>query len=481
MHRKLSLAATLCTLALLGAAAATAADSRPLTTAEAYQSWTAWYRLDGSRPADPNGPRYRQLLDAADGADFFVQGLTDASPQVRELSKQALLQLPLDECVGFALSELRMHTRDKQVEQAITEVFPRTPLGQFIAQRAAREPGTDTDAAILRSAKDAWQIPFGGLVRLALREECSAREEAAEVFCGPAYDDLTARISELQSFLFCPNVNSADWPEVADALARAEALRSSRDAAQKLLAWLDQTATVPVVESTGATIETVRRSLREHAPKSEPAVREVAARTESSLPLHCVGVELEQSELSRPQNAEIGASLVRTGGRKYGVVAPEPLEIAIERLREPLPLLWTPAHVDMRQALPPGTYKLLLTFERLARPSLEIASLALRETSVAAVVFRVKAASDNAAATSNLLDARSTDGDPEWEILRVAVSGSGLPDEDLCAPSPYTLILRACGEYRTPTWVGVSAANIPEACIDAPLPEWVNFSMSTAR
>ena len=481
MHRKASLAATFCALALLATAAA-AADSRTLTTAEAYQSWTAWYRLDGSRPADPNGPRYRQLLAAADGGQFFVEGLTNPSPQVRELSKQALLKLPTDGSILSLLTDLYLHTRDHQVEQAIAEIFPHPRMDDMVASGAANDADSDTDAALLRSASDRWQIPFGGLVRLALGggTGVESRPEEVQTWIGCYYlDDLRMHFMDLQSELWSQQYRPIIGLEgnmypgvchfgtgVVEALTRAEALQSSRDAAQKLLTWLDQSAAKSLAELTGTTTEIMRRSLREHAPRALPATLDATAPADASQPLYRVHMELEQPDLPPPQITATSVSRIRADGRVIVLSAPRPLEAALERLSQPLPLLWSPAYFDTPQALPPGIYKLLLTFELVAKPSLEFASLARRETRVAGVVFRVKAASANAAATSNLLDSQSTDGDSEWEIVRVAVSGSGLPDDDLCAPSP-SLIPRSCGEYRyTPLLRVASSHNPDEGDID---------------
>src|SRR5262249_53376499 len=125
-------------IALLSArqgAAQSAMSSAPLTTQQAYESWTAWYRLHAEAKADDQGPRYRQLLAAADGDQYFLKGLDSPSRQVVELSKQGLTQSFSDDTM-VALFERSIDPRTevasvaREVLSAI--VMKESPVGGFV-------------------------------------------------------------------------------------------------------------------------------------------------------------------------------------------------------------------------------------------------------------------------------------------------------------------------------------------------------------
>ena len=171
MIRKISAAALLCAVisSAFSANASEAACPAPLSSAAAYQSWTAWYHNQPSRLADSSGPRYRQLLTAADGSSYFLQGLGDSSPQIRELSKQALTQLSANTAVYFELYDCLLHGRDRDVRWQVDDI---------LQSAEASQAGDETDA----SAPYPWRIRLGSLTRAGHCEAWPATGDGATHF-----------------------------------------------------------------------------------------------------------------------------------------------------------------------------------------------------------------------------------------------------------------------------------------------------------
>ena len=165
---------------------------QPISTQAAYQSWIAWYHTRPSAPADADGPRFRQLLSAADGDLYFVKGLDDASPQVRELSKRALMR----SLTLYSYTELmkRLSSLDAEVRQQAQQILAALAIlqtgdpGIAVAQaeNVCRSP-TGYDSNGWRPVEPSqlglsfhWGVPFGGLMRVALANPPLDEQKRAE-------------------------------------------------------------------------------------------------------------------------------------------------------------------------------------------------------------------------------------------------------------------------------------------------------------
>jgi hypothetical protein len=427
---------------------------KPVTSAAAYQSWLAWYHARPAATADAGGARFRQLLAAADGDLYFLKGLDDTSPQVRELSQRGLIEAPTNRSRRTIAK--RASSPNEQVRRQALAILAAT---NHSADDGSWAVATDTAEAAETSAADS---PSGFWLGTRRHEPASI---GATPFTSVAHGAALARYEAGTAPDDCSQCGlEADVMPLDGCrprqgfFARRQSCQATSVSALELLALLDQTGPLALLES--VSVEEITRALKVHlglpATAGEAACgsigywhgRPPVYRAEFVLGRHRQesawdaayfyhsNPEFErsiESAFSRPHEPIVGDegidnTLAATAAAPRAGASLVPFSLTCTWCDSPYNGL----------SLAPGTYRLQITFQPSVDVRLGLNGCVARPAMVGNIVFQVIAAEleSHRASGAKVAMSKASPGQPTvWQIISVAVGKSTAPWADPCTPS----------------------------------------------